>query len=125
VNTSLSGRTAVIVTTEAIQALHLRKVLGRAGVRVLDTITTEHEIVGSVTSRRPDFVLLDVGIVKSGGTAGTPRALAAQGACTILLSHLPEPQSRALVSEWGIQGYLTKPVSQEQILARLREACPG
>jgi DNA-binding response OmpR family regulator len=117
----LSGRTAIILDTEAILVMHLRKVLQRAGIQVLDAIwAADGQKIAD--NHRPDFVLLDVGPSVTDGAGEGPVDSATTGSCLILLSHLSDAGSRALVQVWGADGYIRKPMDHEQILARLKEA---
>jgi DNA-binding response OmpR family regulator len=118
---SLAGRTAIIVAAEGIQALHLRKVLTHVGIQVLDIFFSVDQTLRITEDYKPDLVLLDIGALAEDEAEIASRVLAS-GACLILLSYLPEEQIHDAASEWGAHGYISKPVGQEQIIARLQEA---
>jgi DNA-binding response OmpR family regulator len=121
-NSSFNGRTAIIVAAEAIQALHLHKVLTGVGMQIFGTVTTLEETLPIFERYSPDFVLLDLTILTWGCEETASRVLDGQPSCKILLSHLPEPETRVAAAKWGADGYITKPMDHDLIPARLAEA---
>lgn len=58
----MAGETILIVEDNAIVAFSLQRVLTRMGYTVSELVDSGEEAVAAVVARRPDLVLMDVGL---------------------------------------------------------------
>ena len=99
----------------------LRTNLAAHGYAVL-TATSGAEAQALYTARRPDLVLLDLGLPDLDGLAVTRRLREWSSAPIIVLSARGQEQDKVAALDAGADDYLTKPFSVPELLARLRVA---
>lgn len=115
-------RTILVIDDDAVVMLFIRSTLTTAGYRVL---TADTGAAGLELARRekPDLILLDVMLPDTDGleVCRTLKSDSCQDSCyVILISGMlvtPEEQARGL--DTGADGYMSKPLSQTELLARV------
>ena len=120
--TSLAGKTAVVIEDEGITQLQIRKILARAGVKVLGYESNGLAGIATVLATRPDLVLMDINMPGSvDGLEAARQILAAFKTCVVILTAYDD--SREEAAQAGASGYVVKPVTQESLLPKLKAAC--
>ena len=118
----LEGKTVVVCEDEGTTVIFLRKVLERAGMRVLACVADGRESVDQVLRERPDVVLMDIKLPNLDGVEAVRRILRTYHTyrpCIIMLTAHAEEEFRREAIEAGAAGYLIKPFSGSAILAEL------
>jgi len=99
----------------------LRVALEAHGYRVLEAATGEAGLVEAAT-RRPDVVLLDLGLPDLDGVAVLTRLREWSQVPVIVLSVREREEDKVAALDHGADDYVTKPFSTGELLARLRVA---
>ncbi len=120
-NQQRSGARVLVVDDEPEILLALRTNLGRHGFQV-DTADSMEATLRSWARRRPDVVILDLGLPDGSGM-DVIRQLRERGNTPILvLSARSTERDKIAALELGADDYITKPFSVGELLARLRVA---
>lgn len=113
------GRHVLLVEDYAVSEFVISRVLRNAGCDV-ESAATGEEALAAATRGRFDLVLMDLQMPGMDGFA-TARALRAlpgyAGVPIVALTAHTEEQYRAAADAAGMQGFLTKPVDSEELLA--------
>jgi two-component system KDP operon response regulator KdpE len=99
----------------------LRTVLPAEGFDVHEAETGEHGLVVAAT-RKPDLVILDLGLPDLDGVEVVRRLREWSTAPVIILSARAREQDKIAALDAGADDYLTKPFGAGELLARLRVA---
>lgn len=111
--------TALIIDDEAQIRRLLRLVLEAEGYRVLDAESGRQGLT-DVALRRPDVVLLDLGLPDMDGLAVLQRLREWSRVPVLILSVRAEPEDKVAALDAGADDYVTKPFESAELLARLR-----
>ena len=113
--------TVLVIDDEEQMRRLLRISLEAHGYRVLEAAAGQPGLVEAAT-RRPDFVVLDLGLPDLDGLAVLKRIREWSRVPIIILSVRGEDEQKIAALDAGADDYLTKPFSVGELLARLRVA---
>jgi two-component system, cell cycle response regulator DivK len=122
----MSQRTILYVEDNEYNRKIVRQLLARTSYRLIEAVDGE---AGVEAARRelPDLILMDVQLPKMSGLDATRllRADPATGHIPILvITSFALSGDRERAAEAGATGYLAKPYSPRELLARVREILP-
>jgi DNA-binding NarL/FixJ family response regulator len=104
----------------------LRAVLERAGVEVVGEAATGHEALAEVRRKRPDVVVMDIGMPDLNGIDATKRMVAELPGTKVLgLSMNADRRYVIAMLEAGAVGYLLKNSASEELLNALEAVVRG
>jgi len=111
--------TALIIDDEIQIRRLLRVVLEAEDYRVLEAETGQQGL-SDVALRRPDVVLLDLGLPDMEGLAVLKRLREWSHVPVLILSVRDGPEDKVAALDAGADDYVTKPFDSAELLARLR-----
>jgi len=111
--------TALIIDDEIQIRRLLRVVLEAEDYRVLES-ETGRQGLSDVALRRPDVVLLDLGLPDMDGLAVLKRLREWSRVPALILSVRDGPEDKVAALDAGADDYVTKPFESVELLARLR-----
>jgi len=111
--------TALIIDDEVQIRRLLRVVLETDGYRVLDA-ESGRQGLSDVALRRPDVVLLDLGLPDMDGLVVLRRLREWSRVPVLILSVRDGPEDKVAALDAGADDYVTKPFQSAELLARLR-----
>ncbi len=117
----MSERTVLVIDDEPQIRRLLRVTLEANGYRVLDAATGQEGIV-QAAQRRPEVVILDLGLPDLSGVEVLRRVREWSRVPVLVLSVLDREDDKVTALDAGADDYLTKPFSTAELLARLRAA---
>jgi two-component system, OmpR family, KDP operon response regulator KdpE len=112
---------ALIIDDEVQIRRLLRVVLEGESYQVYEAETGQHGLM-EIASRRPDVVLLDLGLPDLEGIEVLKRLREWSEAPVLVLTVRDDDQSKVAALDAGAEDYVTKPFSTPELLARLRAA---
>jgi two-component system, OmpR family, KDP operon response regulator KdpE len=112
---------ALIVDDELQIRRLLRVVLESENYQVHEAESGQQALM-EIASRRPDVVLLDLGLPDLDGLEVLKRLREWSEAPVVVLSVRDDDQSKVAALDAGAEDYVTKPFSTPELLARLRAA---
>ncbi len=123
----MTGKIIQIVEDEGLIALHLTEILEKAGYRAPDPVFSgEMALLALEKSPKPDLILMDIGLAGSLDGIGTARKIRQQYTIPIIFLTAYSDRSRIeQANEISSFAYLIKPVSEEDLLAAIRDALDG
>ncbi len=117
----LRGKHAVVVEDEGVTQMQLRRILSRAGLRVVGSATSGEEAVRIVLREQPDLVLMDITMPGAiNGLEATRRILREFSTCVVMVTAYSEHREEA--DSIGASGYVVKPVSSDTLLPEMERA---
>lgn len=111
--------TALVIDDETQIRKLLTIVLEADGYRVLES-ETGRQGLSDIALRRPDVVLLDLGLPDMDGLAVLQRLREWSHAPVLILSVRDGPEDKVAALDAGADDYVTKPFEAIELLARLR-----
>lgn len=111
--------TALIIDDEVQIRRLLRVVLETDGYRVLEADTAEQGL-SDIALRRPDVVLLDLGLPKIDGLTALRRLREWSRVPVLVLTVKADTEEKVAALDAGADDYVTKPFDSPELLARLR-----
>ena len=111
----------LMVEDEPQMARFLRASLTAHGYRLVET-TTGTDGLAQAAARRPDVILLDLGLPDLDGLEVTERLREWTRTPIIVISARGQDEDKVKALDAGADDYLTKPFSVEELLARIRVA---
>jgi two-component system KDP operon response regulator KdpE len=111
--------TALIVDDEGQIRKLLRVVLEEHGYHVVEAETGKSGLV-EIATRRPDVVLLDLGLPDMDGVAVLKRLREWSHVPVLILSVRESAEQKVAALDAGADDYVTKPFDATELLARLR-----
>jgi CheY-like chemotaxis protein len=123
----MTGRTVLIVEDEGLIALHLNELLEDAGYRVAGPVSSGAMALRELdTTPAPDLVLMDIGLAGSPDGIETARQIRGRSAIPIIfLTAYSSEKVLDRMREVRPEGYLTKPVREEDLIALVRQVLAG
>jgi two-component system KDP operon response regulator KdpE len=115
------GFQVLVVEDDAQLRRFLRVTLGVNGYRVVEA-TTGAEAIAFCKSRRPDLVMLDLGLPDVDGVAVVEELRRWFGSPIVVVSARQQEDDKVKALDAGANDYLTKPFGTSELLARLRAA---
>jgi two-component system KDP operon response regulator KdpE len=112
---------ALVIDDEAQIRRLLRVTLEANGYRVFEAANGQEGIV-QVAQRRPDVVLLDLGLPDVAGMEVIRRVREWSRVPIIILSVLDSEEDKVAALDGGADDYVTKPFNSAELLARVRTA---
>jgi len=112
---------ALVIDDEAQIRRLLRVTLEANGYRVFDAATGEEGVV-QAAQRRPDVILLDLGLPDLEGTEVLKRLREWSRVPVIILSVRDREDDKVAALDAGADDYVTKPFNSAELLARIRAA---
>lgn len=112
---------ALVIDDEAQIRRLLRVTLEANGYRVFDAATGEDGVV-QTAQRRPDVILLDLGLPDLEGTEVLKRLREWSRVPVIILSVRDREDDKVAALDAGADDYVTKPFNSAELLARIRAA---
>jgi len=110
----------ILVIDDEVQIRRLLQVtLESAGYRVREADSAEVGLT-EMTSRRPDAVILDLGLPDMSGIDALKRLREWSTVPVLILSVLGQDEKKIAALDAGADDYLTKPFSGGELLARIR-----
>lgn len=113
--------TALVIDDEIQIRRLLRVTLEADGYRVIEAATGQHGIT-EAAQRRPDVVLLDLGLPDLDGITVLKRLREWSRVPVVILSVREREEDKIAALDNGADDYVTKPFSTGELLARLRVA---
>ncbi len=114
-------RHAVVIEDDPQIRRFLRTVLPSEGFDVFEAETAERGLVEAAT-RRPDVVILDLGLPDMDGAEVIRRLREWSPVPIVVLSARTREQDKVAALDAGADDYLTKPFGVDELMARLRVA---
>ncbi len=114
-------RTVLVIDDEPQIRRLLRVTLEAGGYRVAEAATGEDGIV-QTAQRRPDVVILDLGLPDLSGVEVLQRLREWSRVPVVILSVLDREEEKVAALDAGADDYVTKPFGTAELLARLRAA---
>jgi len=121
----LKGKTVIVCEDEGTTVIFLRKILERAGMRVLACVTDGRDSVDQVLRERPQFVLMDSSLPNLDGIQAVRRILGTYHTyrpCIIMITTHSEEEDRREAMDAGAIGYVIKPFGGSALLAEIARA---
>lgn len=118
---SVNAASILVVEDDKEIRRFVRTALSGAGFRVFEAETVAGGLVEAGT-RKPDLVILDLGLPDGDGLDFIREMRGWSGAPIIVLSARIEETDKVAALDLGADDYLTKPFSIEEMLARVRAA---
>ena len=119
---STTAQPLALVIDDEVQIRRLLKItLEGNGYRVLETATGQEGLTEAAT-KRPDVVLLDLGLPDMDGVAVLKRLREWSRVPVLVLSVRDREEDKIAALDAGADDYVTKPFSAGELLARLRVA---
>ena len=115
------GRIAVVIDDEKQIRRLLRLALDSAGHQVYESETGESGLA-EIVHRRPDIVLLDLGLPDQDGLKVLRRLREWSDVPVVILSVRDDPEEKVEALDAGADDYVTKPFDTAELLARVRAA---
>lgn len=116
----MSDRSTALIIDDEIQIRRLlRVILEGESYRVLDA-ESGRQGLSEIALRRPDVVLLDLGLPDLDGLAVLNRLREWSRVPVLILSVREEPEDKVAALDAGADDYVTKPFDSGELLARLR-----
>jgi two-component system, OmpR family, KDP operon response regulator KdpE len=112
---------ALIIDDEVQIRRLLRVVLEAENYQVREAMTGQ-EALTEVATRRPDVILLDLGLPDMEGIAVLKRLREWSETPVLVLTVRDDEQEKVTALDAGAEDYVTKPFSTSELLARLRAA---
>jgi len=112
-------KTILVVDDEAKIAQLARDYLERAGFAVL-TAGDGRSALQAIRARRPDLVVLDLGLPEVDGLEVTRSVRESSGVPIVMLTARDDELDKLLGLEIGADDYITKPFSPRELVARVR-----
>src|SRR3954453_20304639 len=112
-------RVALIIDDEKQIRRLLRLALEGAGHQVFETETGQSGLE-EIAYRRPDLVLLDLGLTDMDGVKVLRRLREWSDVPVLILSVRDEPDEKVAALDAGADDYVTKPFDTAELLARIR-----
>ncbi len=106
----------VLIVEDEPDIVHLVQVIMRRGGYTVIEAATIKDAARAITERRPDAVLLDVGLPDGEGWELLEETRAADLPVIVLSAHSTPTTTRRAQLE-GVAGYVTKPFTPEQLLS--------
>jgi len=119
--TAKSAPIALVIDDEPQIRRLLRVTLEASGYRVFDAVTGNDGLV-QAAQRRPDVVLLDLGLPDLDGVTVLKRLREWSHVPVIVLSVRDREEDKINALDAGADDYVTKPFASGELLARLRAA---
>jgi two-component system KDP operon response regulator KdpE len=119
-----SGKSSVailVVDDEPQMRRLLRVTLEASGYRVLDAMSGADALL-EAAQRRPDLILLDLGLPDLGGLTVLKRVREWSSVPVIILSVRDQEEEKVAALDSGADDYVTKPFNSAELLARVRAA---
>ena len=113
--------TLLLIEDEAPIRRFLRATLASHGYQLLEA-TTAREGLQLAAARRPDLVLLDLGLPDMDGLEVTTRLREWTETPIVVLSARGQERDKVAALDAGADDYLTKPFGVDELLARIRVA---
>ncbi|HKA32994.1 MAG TPA: response regulator [Candidatus Binatia bacterium] len=116
----MSEKATALIIDDEVQIRRLARVVLEAdGYRVLDSESGEQGLA-DIALRRPDVVLLDLGLPKLDGVAVLKRLREWSRVPVLVLSVRDRPDDKVAALDAGADDYIQKPFEAAELLARLR-----
>ncbi|HWN96854.1 MAG TPA: response regulator [Methylomirabilota bacterium] len=121
-NADATARPTVLVIDDEIQIRRLlRTTLEANGYKVLEAATGQDGL-SEAAQRRPDLILLDLGLPDTEGVSVLKRLREWSRTPVVVLSVRDRDDDKTSALDSGADDYVTKPFSSAELLARLRVA---
>ena len=113
----------VLVEDSVIVRARLTLQLARIqGVQVVGHAASEDEAVEMINRKRPDLVLMDIGLESGNGIEALRRIRKSGNRTRVwILSNCSAPDYRELVRDQGVEHFFAKNSEIEQLMARVRD----
>jgi two-component system KDP operon response regulator KdpE len=116
----MSEKATALIVDDEVQIRRLARVVLEAdGYRVLESESGEQGLA-DIALRRPDVVLLDLGLPKLDGVAVLKRLREWSRVPVLVLSVRDRPEDKVAALDAGADDYIQKPFEAAELLARLR-----
>ena len=116
-----TGAHVLVIEDEPAIVRAIRTNLSRHSFQIA-TAATGTEGVAAYTARRPDLILLDLGLPDTDGLTVIRHVRALDNVPIIVLSVRGEERDKVAALDLGADDYLTKPFGIDELLARIRVA---
>jgi DNA-binding NarL/FixJ family response regulator len=95
-------------------------------IRVVDSVGDGEQAVTRAVTLRPDVVLMDLNLPRTGGLEATRRILEALPGCGVLVLTMLDDQASVIAAmNMGARGYLLKDAGQAEVLSAIRTVATG
>lgn len=117
----MSNQTILVIDDEAQIRRLIGAALTRAGYDVIDAANAR-EAVARVASRKPDAVLIDLGLPDRDGLELVANFASKGDMAILVVSARDATDEKVAALDLGADDYVTKPFDTDELLARLRAA---
>ena len=122
-STRLNGKRVVICEDDALTAMQLGQGLMQHGLIVVGRTYAGLQAIELVRTELPDIVLLDIDVPGIAGLIAAEKILALGArVCIVMLTAYSDEASIQHARELGIMGWIVKPVTTSETIARLEMA---
>jgi two-component system KDP operon response regulator KdpE len=115
-------KAVALIIDDEVQIRRLLRVVLEAEDYQVHEADTGQQGLTEIASRRPDIILLDLGLPDMEGLEVLKRLREWSAAPVVVLSVRDDEQSKVAALDAGAEDYVTKPFSTPELLARLRTA---
>ena len=111
-----------LIIDDEVQIRRLLRVVLEGENYQVDEVETGQQGLTEIASRRPDVILLDLGLPDMDGLAVLKRLREWSETPVIVLTVRDDEQEKVAALDAGAEDFVTKPFSTPELLARLRAA---
>ena len=111
-----------LIIDDEVQIRRLLRVVLEGENYQVDEVETGQQGLTEIASRRPDVILLDLGLPDMDGLAVLKRLREWRETPVIVLTVRDDEQEKVAALDAGAEDFVTKPFSTPELLARLRAA---
>ncbi|HLJ54026.1 MAG TPA: response regulator [Chthonomonadaceae bacterium] len=111
-----------ICEDEGITQMQLRRILTRAGARVVGIAGDGQSGLETVLRERPDVVLMDIKMPVMDGLEAARQIMAAYPVCIVMLTAYATEEYQREAEALGASGYIVKPITAQTLLPQVQEA---
>jgi CheY-like chemotaxis protein len=127
----LAGRVmpmVLLVDDDPFQLKHLKSVLGGAGFQLVEAASGA-EALATIRTRRPDLIILDIGLPDTDGLELTRQLKGIRQYASVPILIITGHSDREIVLESikaGVAGFVVKPIIKDTLLKKVRDClCHG
>lgn len=119
----MTGETILIVEDDGLIALYLTELMEKAGYQVIGAASSGETVLQMLEeSKKPDLILMDVGLAGSLDGIETARLIQQRFSVSLIfLTGYPHKNTLERMREVESEGYIVKPFLEVNLLALVRQ----
>ena len=116
----------LLVEEDGLIVAQIRRTLTNAGFEIADMAANGQEAVEMARRTQPDFILMDINMPVMNGIEATRYIMTERAIPIIILTGYDVPEYRDAAREAGACAYLVKPITNRELVKKIRECLfPG